>query len=80
FSDYARKRAALKKAREAAQSRSSRRLARTFEYDEFDEEEAEEEVVTDDEELVDVDSEEEDRPMFGDLEMRPDAGRSMPLT
>jgi len=74
FSEYAKKRKALKLAREKAASRSSRRLERAFAYDEYEEEEAEEEVRTDDEELVDdMEDEEEERPMFGDLELRPDA-------
>ena len=38
FSEYAKKRAALKKARELAASRSSRRIANAFALDEFDEE------------------------------------------
>lgn len=74
FSEYARKRKALKLAREKAASRSSRRLERAFAWDEYEEEEAEEELRTDDEELVDdMEDEEEERPMFGDLELRPDA-------
>jgi len=74
FSDYAKKRKALKLAREKAASRSSRRLVGAFAYDEFEEEEAEEEVPTDDEEYVEQEEEDEDRPMFGDLELGPDAG------
>ncbi|CAJ1336401.1 unnamed protein product [Effrenium voratum] len=75
FSGYVEKRKALKLAREQAQSRTSKRLAQVFD-DEYDEEEAEEEDQTDDEEIGDDfdEGEEEERDMWGGLQLRPDAG------
>eukprot|EP00439_Symbiodinium_sp_Y106_P075043 s333_g14.t1 len=77
FADYAKKRAAAKKAREEAELR---RMESAFglDFGEYDEEEAEEEEVTDDEEIVD-ESDEEDRRLFGDLEMDDEGMSDEPL-